>query len=258
MSDSHKPELAHHFNTYQQQRESCTLGMWLFVAQEVLFFGGLFATYVVYRNMYHDAFVYGSSKLNVSLGFINTLVLILSSVTMALAVREAQLGRNKGIIKFLAATFLFGAMFLGIKTVEYKGKWEHNLVPGIHFNYDPSHEAHSEGAASENPAVDHHEVVVADAVEAPSQEKSHAIDPANIDPGHLQIFFAVYFAMTGMHALHMIIGMGIIIFMMIQASRNKYIPQSHAFVENFGLYWHFVDLIWIFLFPLLYLLGRHI
>lgn len=241
MTDSHKPHLAHHFHTYQQQRESSSLGMWLFIAQEILFFGGLFMAYIVYRNMYHDAFVFGSYKLNVSLGFINTLVLILSSVTMAMAVREAQLGRNKGILKFLAATMFFGLVFLGIKTVEYKAKWDHHLVPGPYFHYDAGHgSGHGEEAV-----VDH-------------KNNDHTIDPAAIDPGNLQVFFAVYFAMTGMHALHMVIGMAIMVFIMIQTARNQFIPQSHAFVENFGLYWHFVDLVWIFLFPLLYLLGRHI
>ena len=113
MSDSHSPHLAHHFNTLEQQRESCALGMWLFLAQEILFFGGLFCVYTVYRHMYPDAFMFGSSELNVTLGFVNTLVLIMSSVTMAFAVRESQLGRNKGIIKWLIATFIFGAVFPG-------------------------------------------------------------------------------------------------------------------------------------------------
>lgn len=236
--------LAHHFRTHTQQRESASLGMWLFLTQEVLFFGALFTVYIVYRNMYHDEFVYGSHMLNVTLGFINTLVLILSSVTMALAVREAQLGRNRGIIRWLAATFVFGSIFLGIKTVEYSEKFEHHLVPGPMFHYDPGHGA--EAAPAE--AADH---------SAP-EGKGHIIQAENIRPGPLQIFFAVYFVMTGMHALHMIVGMCIMLWLAAKAARNEFVPENHAFVENFGLYWHFVDLIWIFLFPLLYLLGRHL
>jgi len=240
--------------------------MWLFLAQEILFFGGLFTVYVVYRTMYPEAFMYGSSILDAKLGFINTLVLILSSVTMAFAVREASLGRNKGVIKWLVATFFFGAVFLGIKTVEYSAKWEHGLVPGIHFTYDPSAEGHGahhetvEVAAQSDAATVHAD----DHKDAGANDGDHAeaavahLSPENIQPGHLQIFFAVYFAMTGMHALHMIIGMGLMVFLGWKAYKNSFAPENYSFVENFGLYWHFVDLVWIFLFPLLYLLGSHV
>lgn len=262
VSDSHNPHLAHHFETLQQQRESSALGMWLFLAQEVLFFGGLFCVYIVYRAMYPTEFLYGSSQLAVKWGFINTLVLILSSVTMALAVRESQQGRNKGVVKWLVATFFFGAIFLGIKTVEYSAKWEHGLVPGKHFHFDPHGHGHYEahGAEKAAPSESHADAQASESHTEPAHadgEKKH-ITAEDVDPGHLQIFFAIYFAMTGMHALHMVIGMAVMIFLGYKAWKNTFAPENYAFVENFGLYWHFVDLVWIFLFPLLYLLGRHI
>ena len=224
MSHGHEPlpGLAHHFDSYDQQRESATLGMWAFIVQEVMFFGGLFVTYMVYRREYAAAFAAGSHHLDVKLGAFNTAVLIASSLTMALAVRAAQLGKKKPLIGFLIATILLGSVFLGVKTVEYSHKWHEHHVPGPHFVFE-----------------------------------STGVHGEAIDPHNARIFFSLYFAMTGLHALHMVVGIGILLWLIWQASRNRFTPNNYNYVEGTGLYWHFVDIVWIFLFPLLYLIGRH-
>lgn len=208
--------LAHHFESFEQQREASYLGMWIFLAQEIMFFGGLFAAYLIYRVFHPEAFIAGSHELDIKLGTINTAVLIGSSFTMALAVRAAQLDRRKLLIFFLLATIVLGGVFLGIKIVEYGAKFEHHLVPGPHFEWHEGGDAHA-----------------------------------------VQMFFNLYFAMTGLHALHMIVGIGILFAMVWLAWRGAFSKDNHNLVEGMGLYWHFVDIIWIFLFPLLYLLGRH-
>jgi cytochrome c oxidase subunit III len=207
--------LQHHFDSLEQQRDASTLGMWAFVAQEAMFFGGLFTAYLVYRFLYPQAYHLGSHELNVVLGGINTAVLITSSLTMALAVWSAQVGRRKQLTAWLTMTLLLGLTFLVIKYFEYAAKFHHHLVPGAHFAF-------------------------------PGEEGPH-----------VQLFFCLYFAMTGMHALHMIIGFGILLVYIPMAARGKFTPQYSHPVELFGLYWHFVDIVWIFLFPLLYLLGRY-
>lgn len=212
----HPKGLAHHFESREQQKESSFLGMWLFMAQEVMFFGGLFVCYVVYRFMYGDAFAAGSRELDPTLGAINTAVLLLSSFTMVIAVLGAQKGSRKMLVAGLLLTILFGGMFLGIKWVyEYTPKIDHHLLPGPTFEY------HGEDVGKRG----------------------------------VEIFFCLYFGMTGMHALHMIVGIGIMFVMLIPAWRGKWGPHNYNFVEGFGLYWHFVDIVWIFLFPFLYLIG---
>jgi cytochrome c oxidase subunit III len=215
LSDVHTPGLAHHFTTREQQYEAANLGMWAFLVQEILFFGGLFGGYTVYRTQYFEAFVEGSHHLDVGLGALNTAVLIGSSLTMALAVRAAQTGRKYGIISWLIATIGLGCTFLGIKTIEYTHKYHQGLVPGSGFSVD-------------SPLA-----------------------------GPLKIFFSFYFVMTGMHAFHMIIGVGIMLWLIFKASRDSFSSKYFTPVEVCGLYWHFVDIVWIFLFPLLYLIGRH-
>jgi cytochrome c oxidase subunit 3 len=206
--------LQHHFDTAEQQYESSTLGMWIFLLTEIMFFGGMFCAYAIYRNMYAEAFHSTSRFMNVTLGAINTGVLITSSLTMALAVRSAQLGRKQALLLFLALTLLLGSVFLGVKVVEYHEKWVEHHIPGPSFHYEEAHLAR-----------------------------------------HAQILFFLYFAMTGMHALHMIVGAGLLATLMYMASRNRFSAQWHTPVEMVGLYWHFVDIVWIFLFPLLYLIG---
>jgi cytochrome c oxidase subunit 3 len=219
---AHSPGLDHQFESYEQQRESASLGMWAFIVQEVMFFGGLFATYMVYRQQYPDAFAAASHSLDIKLGAFNTAVLIASSLTMALAVRAAQLGRRKALMGFLAATAILGTVFLGVKVVEYKDKFEHHHVPGPAFHFEET---------------ERHGVL--------------------IDQRHAQMFFGLYFAMTGLHALHMVIGIAILLWLLYWARRGRFTPENHNYVEGTGLYWHFVDIVWIFLFPMLYLIGRH-
>lgn len=215
-SEIAQPGLAHHFESYEQQREASTFGVWLFIVQEIMFFGGLFMAYMVYRHAHPAAFAAASHELDIALGGFNTAVLIGSSLTMALGVRAAQLGQHKKIALFLLLTILLGGVFLGVKVVEYSAKFEHHLVPGPHFQWP-------------------------DAANKP----------------YAQMFYNLYFAMTGLHALHMIIGMAILAAMVPFARRGHWTPKNYNFVEGVGLYWHFVDIIWIFLFPLLYLIGRH-
>ena len=211
----HNPALLHHFDTVEQQKESSTLGMWVFLVTEILFFGGLFLVYIVYRSMFHEAFALGSHELDITLGAINTGVLIFSSLTMALGVRSAQLGQRKALMLFLVLTMILGTVFLGIKVVEYAHKFEHHLVPGANFHFD-----------------------------SPVSRQ-------------VQLFFSLYFCMTGLHALHMIIGIGLMLWLLFHSYRGRFTPQYYSPVEIGGLYWHFVDIVWIFLFPFLYLIGRH-
>ena len=213
--------LAHHFDNLEQQREAGSLGMWLFLVTEIMFFGGLFTGYIVYRTQHPQAFAIASSTLNWKLGALNTVVLIVSSLTMALAVYFAQMGSRRNQIIFLVATMLLGATFLVVKSFEYADKFKHHHFPGLGFRWE-------------------------EAV------------PAGVSTHHIQMFYWIYFAMTGLHALHMIIGIGAMLFLIYFAYRGRYTPEYHAPVELTGLYWHFVDIVWIFLFPLLYLLGAHL
>ena len=210
------PELQHHFDTMDQQREASSFGMWVFLVTEILFFGGLFLVYTVYRHQYSHAFAEASRHLDITLGTFNTAVLIVSSLTMALAVFSAATGRRKAIVVFLLVTMVLGAVFLGVKAVEYSHKFHDHLVPGPSFHF-PGPDAR----------------------------------PA-------EIFFSLYFTMTGLHAVHMIVGIGLLTTLVLQARKGRYTPEYHTPVEVCGLYWHFVDIVWIFLFPLLYLIGRHI
>ncbi len=215
MSD-HQTVLQHHFEDLQQQFEASSLGMWAFLITEILFFGGLFAGYLVYRYTYPHAFALGSHELDIALGTFNTAVLIASSLTMALSVYFAQTGKRGPLVVFLTATLVLGLTFLGVKAVEYSHKAHEHLIPSARF-----------------------------AFEGPFAPQ-------------VKIFFSFYFAMTGMHALHMVIGAGLLVYLLVHAARGRYDTEYFTPVEMIGLYWHFVDIVWIFLFPLLYLIGRHI
>jgi cytochrome c oxidase subunit 3 len=212
----HHPALAHHFDNLDQQQEAASLGMWVFLLTEILFFGGLFLIYTIYRGWYPAAFASASHHLDIPLGTINTAVLIGSSLTMAMAVHAAQTNSRRGVMVFIALTMVLGSVFLGIKMVEYSHKFHEHLVPGADFAYP--------------------EAAVA---------------------RQAQIFFSLYFTMTGLHALHMVVGMGLMIWMLVWAKKGIIGDGYYSPVEIVGLYWHFVDIVWIFLFPLLYLIGRH-
>ena len=204
--------------------------MWLFLAQEVMFFGGMFCAYLVYRYKYFGDFGSASQQLDIRWGALNTAVLICSSLTVVLAVRAAQLGKRKALVGWLLLTIVLGLMFLGVKSIEYAEKFEKHHVPGPSFAY--------------------HELL-------PGQEKFPSAERQYANPHHAEMYFSLYFAMTGMHALHMIIGVGIFGTLAFWAWRGKYGPGYYTPIENAGLYWHFVDIVWIYLFPLLYLIDRH-
>jgi cytochrome c oxidase subunit 3 len=233
---SHR-SLQHHFENMEQQREAGTLGMWVFLVTEVMFFGALFLAYTIYRYQYPGAFATASNHLDIKLGAINTVVLIVSSFTMAMAVYSTQIGRQRSTIICLILTMVLGATFLGIKAVEYHDKYNDHLIPGKLIPGRPF-----EPEVAKPGDTDPH--------------KLHLVEGATVR--NVELFYWIYFAMTGMHALHMIIGLGIMAVLVIMAWRGRFSPEYHAPVEISGLYWHFVDIIWIFLFPLLYLLGRHL
>ena len=215
MRELSAPYVAHHFDDADQQREASALGMWVFLVTEIMFFGALFTAYVVYRSAFPEAFHAASKELDIALGSLNTVVLITSSLTMALAVHAAQVSRRGMLVVCLLLTIALGTTFLGVKAYEYWHKWHEHLVPGPTFVF-------------------------------------HGADPNNA-----QLFFSLYFAMTGLHALHMIVGIGLLSVLTVRATQGMFNRFYYTPVELSGLYWHFVDLVWIFLFPLLYLLGRH-
>jgi cytochrome c oxidase subunit III len=211
---AHHPDLQHHFETLEQQHEASTLGMWVFLVTEVMFFGGLLTAYLIYRVWYPEAWSEGSLELDILLGGFNTVVLIGSSLTMALAVRSAQTGAPRATVKWLILTMALGLTFLVVKFFEYKHKWELNHIPGPNFEFEGPH----------GPQV--------------------------------QIFLSLYFGLTGLHALHMVVGVSILAVITWMAHRRRFSPAWYTPVELSGLYWHFVDIVWIFLFPLLYLVDR--
>jgi cytochrome c oxidase subunit 3 len=214
---AHHPKLQHHFDDMGQQLEASTLGMWVFLVTEIMFFGGLFLAYLVYRHANPTAFQEASSHLDKTWGAVNTVVLIVSSLTMAMAVRSAQISaKPRTQVAWLVATMVFGTAFLGVKVVEYSEKFAHHLVPGPYFQW-------------------------------PTPENANGAE----------IFYSLYFCMTGLHALHMIIGLGLMMVIAVMAWRRKFDGTYYTPVEVSGLYWHFVDIVWIFLFPLLYLIGAH-
>lgn len=194
--------------------------MWTFLAQEIMFFGGLFATYLVYRMKYSDAWAAGSYELSLWWGGFNTVVLLASSVTMAMSVWSVRTDRQKHLLVYLFLTLALGLTFLGVKVIEYSDKWNHGLVPGSYFNWHGN--PLFPGAAENN----------------------------------VELFFCLYFIMTGMHALHMIVGAGLLIWLIGLALARRFNSENYLKVEITGLYWHFVDIVWVFLFPLLYLINR--
>ncbi|HWB83320.1 MAG TPA: cytochrome c oxidase subunit 3 family protein [Bryobacteraceae bacterium] len=218
-SEAHVETLAlrEQFDTEAQQKDASTLGMWVFLITEIMFFGGMFTAYTVYRSWYPNVFAVASSSCNIWIGMANTIVLLCSSYTMVMAVRSAQLGRKKAIINFLILTLLLGLVFLGVKGFEWAQKFQEHHVPGPSF--------HLEGTPLQHQA---------------------------------QLFFTLYFAMTGLHALHMVVGVGILSVLIFQTAKGKYSAKYFTPIDIAGLYWHFVDIIWIFLFPLLYLIDRHL
>ena len=235
---------AHQFADAEQQKEASTLGMWAFLVTEILFFGGLFTAYALYRWSFPAAFAASSHHLDITLGAFNTAVLIASSLTMALGVHAAQLGRTKALGAFLVLTMILGGVFLGVKAVEYTHKFHEHLIPGPDFRFEPEATGHGFFRKYHDASV---------LAGSPSVPLDFEASLAR----HAQIFFSLYFAMTGMHALHMVVGLGLLAWLLVLALRGRFSPAYNTPVEIVGLYWHFVDIVWIFLFPLLYLIERH-
>lgn len=326
----HSPHLAHHFDSLVQQFDASKLGMWLFLSTEILLFAGLFCAYAVYRRTHPELFIEAHHHLNTTLGAINTVVLLISSFTMAYAVKMAQVGRQKALIISLSLTLLGGCGFMVIKGFEYAAKFEHGIYLGKYFSYDPSSEhaemaAHGEAAPgqahAEGPSVEGH---VADApgtlnpmahaaeaehreaatpgdttgavdlgaideyitpnagpvgqdplpMDPPAAASSDIVEYSSIKPAasgplgmasathekpeehepNLHIFFGIYFVMTGLHGVHVLAGMAVIAWLIVRAAKGHFSPDYFTPVDLGGLYWHLVDLIWIYLFPLLYLI----
>ena len=214
MSANHPP-LEHHFESMEQQHDAGTLAMWMFLATEVLFFGALLTGYTAYRSAYPAEFALASKHLNETVGAVNTAVLICSSLTMALAVHAARTSQRKLLGACLGLTLVLGATFLGVKAWEWYSEYRESLVPGIRFSAEPF---------------------------------------TSVSSSRVQMFFVFYFILTGLHGLHMIIGLGVLIVLLVR--HRRYTAEYFTPVEVAGLYWHFVDIVWIFLFPLLYLVRN--
>jgi cytochrome c oxidase subunit 3 len=213
-TDEHPP-LGHHFHTLEQEHQAAEFGMWLFLMTELMLFGGLFVGYIFYRTVYSDGFAEGSRHLDLSYGGPNTVILIVSSLTMVLAVRSAQLGAQRRLVWYLLATAVLGTIFMLIKGAEYDKHFIDGTVPVLAWNY------------------------------------------AGPYPNQVQLFFFAYFALTGLHSVHLTLGIIVVLIAAFMASRGAFLVERHIPLEMIGLYWHFVDIVWIFLLPLLYLFGFH-
>jgi cytochrome c oxidase subunit 3 len=295
----HPPGLQHQFEDMGQQQESDTLGMWMFLVQEIMFFGGLFTVYLVFRSKYPMAFAAGSNHLDVYWGAANTVVLIVSSLTMALAVHFAQLGKRNLQVILIILTMILGTVFLGVKAIEYTAKYNEGIVPVAGLNLRTEKELAESDASTGTPHApvgrqdpnesldtgvgekgaghgeEHYVNTKGDflwkdtSLVVQAQQGNYLTDSEKIGyfangeisqtkfQDKVRIFFYIYFVMTGLHALHMIIGLAIMTWLLWKAWRGTFTAEYYAPVEISGLYWHFVDIVWIFLFPLLYLLGRH-
>lgn len=208
----HQHHHAHHFRDANHEFEAAKLGIWLFLATEILMFGGLFVGYVIYHGRYTAMFEEGASFLDWKLGAVNTVVLLLSSFTMAMGIQQAQKNNRSAAVKFLAITLICGAIFMCIKYVEYSHKFHMGLKPGEYMAY------------------------------------------ADAQHANLGLYFSFYFLMTGLHGSHVLIGMGLIFWVMMRARKGEFNAHYYTPLEGVGLFWHLVDLIWIYLFPLLYLI----
>jgi cytochrome c oxidase subunit 3 len=260
--------LSHQFDDLEQQELSASLGMWTFLATEVMFFGGLFLAFFVYRMLYHETFVDAAQWLNIPLGAFNTVVLLTSSLTMALAVRASRLGERKKAVVYLLATIVLGTAFLGVKAVEWTIDYKERLIPGLNFEWHGSpseaHGAHAAAgaeaphaaAATEGPAA------TADAIGpglvGPAENAAYRSEESQTTEGkRAELFFVLYFFMTGLHAIHMIAGIAVV-GVIAWLTWTRWVSGTGAtHIEMAGLYWHFVDIVWVFLYPILYLIDLH-
>jgi cytochrome c oxidase subunit 3 len=290
----HDPHLAHHFDTPEQQFMSAKLGMWVFLGTEVLMFGGLFCAYSVYRHNHPDVFAFAAEKyLSIPLGALNTVILITSSLTMAWGVRAAQLNQQKLLRACLIMTLIGAAGFLIVKTFEYRAKWRENVWVGRSNRYSPQYTgsdadkmtppvmavtsatpvpggdatATDANSGSNVSQIKPHFSTDSGLIVLPGAETEPAPDPRSeegitksydqlspADQYRVGQFFSCYFLMTGLHGVHVVVGMGLITWIYLRARKNEFSSEFFTPVDLVGLYWHLVDLIWIFLFPLLYLI----
>lgn len=258
----HDPDVAHHFESAEQQFAAGKLGMWLFLGSELLFFSGLFVAYAIYRSSHPEIFLEGHKHLSVALGTLNTIVLLLSSLTMAWAVRCAQLNQQRGLVNCLIATLVCATFFMGVKSVEYYQKWAHGYLWAGSYHPHAEHGHAEHGHSDESGHVKDGHAAGSDA--AVGQNKGEQSDAAMTatttdaamvaDKAPHGVFFSIYFAMTGIHALHIFAGMGAIAWLLKRAKRGDFHSRYFGPVDYVGLYWHLVDLIWIYLFPMLYLI----
>ncbi len=218
-----EPILGVQFDDVEQQHESSIMGMWLFLSTEIMFFGGLIGAYTIYRFMSPGEFALASHHQNVPLGAFNTVVLLASSLTMALGVRAAQLHDHRAIVRWLILTAIFGTMFLGVKAIEYTTDYREHLIPAMGF-------------------------------QVPAEDLEKMPD---MNVGRYQMYYVLYFFMTGLHAIHLIIGIGLVLVMAYLSWRHWFSGAGETQIDVTGLYWHFIDIVWVFLYPLLYLISAH-
>ena len=281
----HPSYVAHHFDSAQQQFDAGKLGIWLFLLTEVLFFSGLFCAYTVYRSMRPEVFVYAHYFLDTKLGALNTCVLLISSLTAAWSVRNAQLAETKKLVINITITILCAFTFMGVKYVEYSHKFHDGLLPGKHFapheqvweletfkHKHPEaaeyaeHLVHKAAEAEKAPKPAEGQPAPIPTYEAPTREQLYPLLQAGIlgekaenpkvpsRPRNAHVFFSIYFFMTGLHGIHVLGGIGVFIWLLLRARKGEFHGQYFGPIDYAALYWHLVDLIWIYLFPLLYLI----
>jgi cytochrome c oxidase subunit 3 len=258
--------LAHQFDDLEQQELSATLCMWAFLATEVMFFAGLFLAFFLYRGVYHHSFVEAAQWLNIPLGFLNTIILLTSSLTMALAVRASRLRDRVWAVRYLILTMILGTGFLGVKAIEWSTDYEEKLIPGIRWEWNgPPSEAHHR-TTDENPAPEKadkagvgQENVSGPGLVGPAEDPNYDVEESySTASGRAQMFFVLYFFMTGLHAIHMIVGLAVV-GTVTYLTWNRWLSGCGAtHIEVTGLYWHFVDIVWVFLYPILYLIDIHL
>jgi cytochrome c oxidase subunit 3 len=264
-ANHHNPALKHHFDNLEQQQASEKLGMWMFLATEVMFFAGLFVAYTAYRMWYPAEFEFASSKLNWKFASFNTLLLVTSSMTITFAIRASQLGDKKGVYRNLLLTAALGTGFMVVKAFEYKEDVHEKYVPGWMFqgeynkaaakvagmSYSQADEYFKQDDKSAHPEHQHWAKEMA--------LRNHAgSEAAALNPGRVQLFLVFYYVMTGIHGVHLIVGIGCVLWLVFEARCGRLKPDNSAKVEVVSLYWHLVDAIWLFLMPLLYLAGAHL
>lgn len=253
------PMLLHQYDDLPQQEFSATLGMWTFLATEVMFFSGLILAFFTYRHLYHAEFAAASSYMNIALGGLNTCVLLTSSLTMALAVHFSKLRRRRAAVNFLIATMFLGTCFLGIKGMEWAHHYHEKLVPGFNFEWDPV-----ERAAADKKLAAHPDPVPAAhpgqrlGLVGPETMPHYMGETSYTDTGgRVGMFYVLYFFMTGLHGIHVIIGIGLVGVMAYLTWSGWFSGCGATQIEMTGLYWHFVDIVWVYLYPLFYLVDRH-